>query len=76
MQDCHSKVLFSFLSAEGKPQTSSHPIGFVARLLHMQFEVGGRVNLCLGRSFAMIEVAALVGMLVMRFDIMLGGGTG
>lgn len=35
---------------------------------------GGGINLCPGRGFAMLEVAALVAMLAMRFDMVPAGG--
>lgn len=35
---------------------------------------GGGSNLCPGRGFAMVEVAALVAMLAMRFDLVPVGG--
>lgn len=35
---------------------------------------GGGVNLCPGRAFAMVEIAALVAMLAMRYDLVPEGG--
>ncbi|KAF7943272.1 hypothetical protein EAE96_011202 [Botrytis aclada] len=62
--------------AWGETANSFHANRFCGKVPGHAFRgFGGGLNLCPGRGFAMVEVAALVAMLAMRFDLVPVGGS-
>ncbi|KAF4636512.1 hypothetical protein G7Y89_g1584 [Cudoniella acicularis] len=71
-----NKALHSDKGAWGEKADTYHPDRFYGKFPAQSFRgFGGGVNLCPGRGFAMVEVAALVAMLAMRFDLVPAGET-